>query len=130
MKLAAYTFFLALLLSTTSLVLLVRLAPRFGLIDCPDQRKQHANPIPRVGCLAIMFGALVPTILWLPMRVDIQAYVYAVIMLAVVMIKDDRSGLDFRLKFITQISISLFAVLYGDLVISHFPFVPNETLPT
>lgn len=34
-----------------------RLAPRIGLLDIPDARKQHASPTPLVGGLAV-FGAL------------------------------------------------------------------------
>jgi UDP-GlcNAc:undecaprenyl-phosphate GlcNAc-1-phosphate transferase len=38
--------------------LLIRLAPRLGLVDLPSPRKVHVNPTPRGGGLAIFFAVL------------------------------------------------------------------------
>jgi UDP-GlcNAc:undecaprenyl-phosphate GlcNAc-1-phosphate transferase len=129
MYLPAYTFFLALLISTALLPLLFRLASSFGLIDYPDFRKIHQKPIPRVGGIAIVIGIIVPILLWVPMRSDIQGYLYAVTFLAVLMVQDDRKNLDFRIKFIGQVAAALIVILYGDVVITHFPYVPDDKLP-
>jgi UDP-GlcNAc:undecaprenyl-phosphate GlcNAc-1-phosphate transferase len=129
MKLAVYSFFLALFISTALLPLLIRFAPRLGLIDYPNERKLQDKPVPRIGGIAIVVGIVVPVLLWIPMRPDIQSYLYAVVLLAVLMVMDDRKNLDFRLKFAGQIVASLIVVLQGDVLISHFPFVPDETLP-
>jgi UDP-GlcNAc:undecaprenyl-phosphate GlcNAc-1-phosphate transferase len=129
MYLPAYTFFLALLISTALLPLLFRLASSLGLIDFPDLRKIHHKPIPRVGGIAIVIGIIVPLLLWVPMREDIQGYLYAVTILAVLMVLDDRKSLDYRIKFIGQIAAALIVILYGDVVITHFPYIPDGRLP-
>lgn len=42
---------------------LVRLAPRLGLLDLPDERKVHTRPVPRGGGLAIYAAGLAGTLL-------------------------------------------------------------------
>ena len=46
---ALYCFILALFVATALVPLLIRFAPRLGLLDMPNERKVHVNPIPRVG---------------------------------------------------------------------------------
>jgi UDP-GlcNAc:undecaprenyl-phosphate/decaprenyl-phosphate GlcNAc-1-phosphate transferase len=42
----------AVAISMALIPLMVKLAPRLGLIDRPNSRKVHVDPIPRVGVLA------------------------------------------------------------------------------
>ena len=46
--------------------LMIRLAPALGMMDKPDPRKIHLAPIPRVGGVGIVVGALIPLLIWLP----------------------------------------------------------------
>ena len=48
-----YFWFIILLLTTAIILILVKLAPLFGLIDIPNERKKHSYPTPLVGGLAI-----------------------------------------------------------------------------
>jgi len=130
MKYAAYTFFLALFLSSSLVPVLARMAPKLGLIDFPDQRKRHHRPIPRSGGIGILIGILLPVLLWVPMRQDIQGYLIAVMVLSLFMLMDDRWGLDYRMKFMAQITAALIVMLYGGVLIHHFPFIPGGLLPT
>jgi UDP-GlcNAc:undecaprenyl-phosphate/decaprenyl-phosphate GlcNAc-1-phosphate transferase len=55
-----YTFFAAIVISAAAIPLMIRLAPRLGMVDVPDPRKVHTIPIPRVGGVGIVIGALIP----------------------------------------------------------------------
>ena len=57
---------MAMAISMAIIPLMMRLAPIIGMIDAPDPRKVHSVPIPRVGGLGIVIGALVPMLVWLP----------------------------------------------------------------
>ena len=57
---------MAMAVSMAVIPLMMRLAPVLGMIDTPDVRKVHTVPIPRVGGLGIVIGAIVPMLLWLP----------------------------------------------------------------
>ena len=50
----------AISISMALIPLLIRFAPALGMMDKPDPRKVHAIPIPRVGGIGIVLGALLP----------------------------------------------------------------------
>ena len=51
------------MISLAVIPIMVRLAPRLGMMDIPDEdRKVHATPTPRVGGWGIIIGALIPVI--------------------------------------------------------------------
>jgi UDP-GlcNAc:undecaprenyl-phosphate/decaprenyl-phosphate GlcNAc-1-phosphate transferase len=58
------TFITATVVSMAVIPLMVRLAPRLGMIDKPDPRKVHTVPVPRVGGVGIVAGSLLPISLW------------------------------------------------------------------
>ena len=55
-------FFIALLLSGLACAVVRRVAPTFGLVDKPGERKIHTTSIPTGGGLGIWFGVVVPFI--------------------------------------------------------------------
>ena len=56
----------ALVISMVLIPIMVRLAPRVGMVDKPEARKVHAEPVPRVGGIGIVLGSLIPISLLLP----------------------------------------------------------------
>ena len=57
------SFFAAIVISAAIIPLMIRWAPRLGMVDIPDPRKVHTLPIPRVGGIGIVIGALIPVFL-------------------------------------------------------------------
>jgi UDP-GlcNAc:undecaprenyl-phosphate GlcNAc-1-phosphate transferase len=60
------SFVMAWLLAWLLTATLIRLAPRVGLIDVPNERKVHTRPIPKGGGVAILLALLLSTLppLW------------------------------------------------------------------
>ena len=56
------TLLLSVLITITLVPLLGRLAIRYQLVDVPNARKVHQQPIPRCGGIAMALGALVPVL--------------------------------------------------------------------
>ena len=110
-----------------------RLAPKYGLLDQPNQRKVHVTPTPLGGGLAISFGVILPFLLGslVVILVDesvIARFVPALVMenlgglldrlgnlwvilvgaaiLMVVGLVDDRRGLDWRLRLAVQFVVA------------------------
>ena len=120
---------MAMALSMAIIPLMMRLAPKIGMIDEPDPRKVHTAPIPRVGGLGIVIGALVPMILWLPLTdLSISIFIGSFILL-VFGTWDDITELGHYVKFVGQIAAACLVVYYGDLYVSHFPMYGYETIP-
>lgn len=119
---------MAMALSMAIIPLMMRLAPALGMIDTPDPRKVHSTPIPRVGGLGIVIGALVPMLLWLPLTdLTISIFLGAGVLL-IFGTWDDISELGHYVKFIGQFLAAGVVVYYGDLYVSYFPLQNYETI--
>jgi UDP-GlcNAc:undecaprenyl-phosphate/decaprenyl-phosphate GlcNAc-1-phosphate transferase len=124
-----FTFFAALVISMTLIPLMIRLAPWCGMLDNPDARKVHTTPIPRVGGIGIVMGALIPILLWSPLGDIVRAYLLGSLVLLVFGAWDDARNLNPYLKFIGQIIAASAVVFYGDVYIASLPFMDMEPLP-
>ena len=105
------------------------MAPRLGMVDMPDPRKVHATPVPRVGGVGIVLGALIPLLLWLPLSAGILAYVFGSLVLFGFGAWDDSHELGHYVKFIGQFIAVLTVVYYGDVYVRQIPFMGMESVP-
>lgn len=124
-----FAFITALVISMAIIPLMVRLAPRLGMIDRPDPRKVHTTPIPRVGGVGIVLGALVPIAMWLSLDALSGAYLFGALVLLVFGVWDDVCELGHYVKFIGQFIAVMAVVYYGDLYVTHLPFMGLEPIP-
>ena len=115
----------AMAISMVLIPVMGRLAPRLGLIDRPNERKVHAVPIPRVGGVGIVIGALIAIYFLLPLDRLTQGYLLGSIVLFVFGLWDDIAEIGHYPKFLGQLIAALFVVLYGELYVVSFPFVPG-----
>lgn len=122
-------FLVATLLSVVLMPPLMRHALYLGFIDAPDPRKVHATPIPRIGGLAMVAGAVVPILVWLDLDIQMLAFLGGILIITIFGMWDDRADLDYRLKFAGQIAAALLVVIMGDTVILHIPFGPDGGIP-
>lgn len=106
-----------------------RLAPRLGMLDTPSARKVHATPIPRVGGLGIVLGALIPLLLWLPLEGQQLWFLFGALVLLGFGVWDDIQELGHYVKFFGQFLAVIPLVYLGDLHVSRFPLLPPDALP-
>ncbi|MHB8388086.1 MAG: glycosyltransferase family 4 protein [Acidiferrobacteraceae bacterium] len=117
------TLFTALAVSMAIIPVMMRLAPHLGMIDLPDARKVHSQPVPRVGGVGIVIGALLPIVLWAPATSAIHAYLFGSLVLLAFGVCDDCRELGHYTKFIGQLIAVLWVVYYGGLYVSVLPFI-------
>jgi UDP-GlcNAc:undecaprenyl-phosphate GlcNAc-1-phosphate transferase len=122
-------FLLAAALSTALIPLLVQAAEPLGLLDLPGGRKVHAQPVARVGGIAIALGLLLPVLLWVPLRREILAYLLGALIVFVMGVVDDRHELGYREKLAGQVAAALVAVVWGGIVIDIPPFCSAALVP-
>lgn len=120
---------MAMAVSMAIIPLMMRLAPVIGMVDQPDPRKVHAVPVPRVGGVGIVAGALVPLFIWMPFDNLTSSFLIGSIVLLVFGVWDDAKELGHYVKFAGQFIAAVAVVYYGDLYVSHFPFMGTELLP-
>lgn len=120
---------IALLISTALIPAAIRLAPALGMLDEPDPRKVHFKPVPRIGGVGIVVGALLAMVIWLPMDRLLQSYVMGSLVLFFFGIWDDRAQLGHYVKFTGQFIAVGLVMFYGDLTVTRIPFLSPEPLP-
>lgn len=124
MKLNSLLLFVtAMVISMTIVPIMIRLAPSIGMVDLPDPRKVHTVPIPRVGGIGIVIGAIIPIFFWLPFEPVITAYLFGCLVLLVFGVWDDSCELGHYVKFIGQFIAVLPAVFYANLYVVNLPLI-------
>lgn len=116
-------FVIAMVISMTIVPIMIRLAPRIGMVDLPDPRKVHTTPIPRVGGIGIVIGSIVPIVFWLPFEPVITSYIFGCLVLLIFGVWDDSCELGHYVKFIGQFVAVLPAVYYADLYVATIPLI-------
>jgi len=122
-------FLVALVLTMALIPPLIRVAERLSVIDLPNERKVHSVAIPRIGGIAMVAGACVPILLWLPHSSTIHAFFSALLLLLVFGAWDDSRELDYRLKFLGQFLAVFMIVFWGKVQIAVFPFAGMDPVP-
>src|SRR4026208_2225857 len=97
------SFFIALIGSMLLVPILIRWSGQLHLMDLPDSRKVHVGSIPRSGGVAIVIGAAIPIVLWLPSDRLLLGVLTGAAILAIFGFLDDRFGLKYQWKFLGQI---------------------------
>ena len=119
----------ALVISMALIPMLMRLAPRLGMVDMPDPRKVHARPVPRVGGIGIVIGTLVSVLVWIPAQGWVPSYLAGSLVLLLFGAWDDSRELGHYAKFIGQFIAAASVVYWGNLWVAHFPFVSGDLDP-
>jgi len=99
----------ALLVSLVAVPLLMRLAPRVGLVDTPDARKQHQGAVPLVGGVAIFFASCLALGLADEWHAVPPGFVAAASVILLVGLLDDALELGPIIRFVVQAGAVWFA---------------------
>lgn len=98
-----YAFILSLLIGAVLTPCLMLGATRMGLLDQPDLRKVHKEPIARVGGIAFALGALVAIAYWAPHHALVIGTLAGALIIVFMGSLDDFFDLPVRYKFLGQV---------------------------
>lgn len=124
MALALQQIILSFSLTLVLIWLLAKFAPRLGLVDVPDHRKQHIGSVPVVGGLAIMLTLLASAIFWSGQMQPlfgaedgaIWVFLAAALLLTMVGALDDYRGISVVSRTIAEIIAAMVLIEGLDLV--------------
>lgn len=99
---------------------LMPLAWRWGLLDIPAGRKNHEQPMPVTGGVAMLLAIVASSLLLsgVPDR-GVLGFVLAAAVLIVMGVWDDKRDLSWRLRLAMQVFAALLMVLVGDVRIEN-----------
>ena len=115
--LVAAALAVALIVAFISTPVVKMLAFRVGAVDVPkDSRRMHDHPIPRMGGLAIFFGFILSTLVFLKMNNQLRGMLLGAVVIIVLGIFDDIYSLRASFKFVIQIIAALIAAFSGNII--------------
>jgi UDP-GlcNAc:undecaprenyl-phosphate GlcNAc-1-phosphate transferase len=114
------SFIVSMLVTTLLIPVVKKLAFRLGFVDNPSSRKVHTFPMARIGGLAIILGALVPLLIWLPLDRAVIAYAAGALLIIILALLDDKYDLSPLLKLAVQSIAAGIAIFFGDLGVHQF----------
>ena len=123
-----FAFIVSLVITMVLIPPLIKYAALIGAMDLPDERKVHQIAIARVGGIAMVIGSILSIIFWLEFDAQIIGLLAGFLILLFFGVWDDRSDLNYRIKFLGQLLAVFVVVIYGDVVVRVVPFF-DESLP-
>lgn len=106
------TFVLATFISARLIPVIIKYAKKLNLVDKPNERKVHKDPIPNLGGIAIFLGFFLSTLGWMMAytgqnNFQIISIIYGLVVLFVMGIIDDQIDMKARTKFLIQIAVAI-----------------------
>ncbi|RXJ72982.1 undecaprenyl-phosphate alpha-N-acetylglucosaminyl 1-phosphate transferase [Veronia nyctiphanis] len=104
---------LSMVVSVSAIFILKLFAEQLGLVDLPDSRKQHNQPIPQVGGLAIL-SSLIAVVLVFPfVYTSHWLLVVSLFSISLLGALDDKFNLDYRLRLSVVSFLALIMIVSG-----------------
>jgi UDP-GlcNAc:undecaprenyl-phosphate GlcNAc-1-phosphate transferase len=111
------TFLISTIITIALIPIFVNLARKADILDIPDDRKIHRDPIPRIGGVAMAIAVFIPIVMWAPGSNFAKAFLAGSAIVVIFGLIDDAKNIGFITKFSGQIIAALIIVLYGGLKI-------------
>lgn len=114
-KFALLSFVTAFVVTLLAIPPIIGLIKRYRLYDMPNARKEHINPVPTMGGIAIVGGMLLSLLLWFPFSNEVGqvSFFFSIAVLFGLGIMDDLKDLSAKYKFIIQIGLAVLIALSG-----------------
>jgi UDP-GlcNAc:undecaprenyl-phosphate/decaprenyl-phosphate GlcNAc-1-phosphate transferase len=109
---ALINFAISAVISLLVIQLLIPLSGRIGLLDKPDDRKQHSVPTPPVGGFGVFFGIVLPALLLYGITRESLGFTVAALLLVLVGALDDRFQIHWKVRIAVQMLVAL-VLVYG-----------------
>ena len=124
-----FSFLASLLICMALIPVLTVTAGRLHILDIPDERKVHKEPIARIGGVALAIGVISAILLWAPKDKLIIASIIGGIIILCFGVWDDKANLGYKTKLFGQFLAASIIVGLGQVTLTSLPFMSEYTLP-
>jgi UDP-GlcNAc:undecaprenyl-phosphate GlcNAc-1-phosphate transferase len=130
-KFAILCFITAFVVTMMTIPIIIKFAKKYSLYDMPNERKEHAFPIPTMGGIAVVAGMMTALLMWLPSHYEAMqiSFFFSVIVIFFMGIMDDVKDLPARYKFLIQIGLAILMATAGIRITSFEGFLGIYELP-
>ncbi|MCL1049550.1 UDP-N-acetylglucosamine--undecaprenyl-phosphate N-acetylglucosaminephosphotransferase [Shewanella abyssi] len=99
------------------------IANRIGLVDSPNERKQHQGSIPLIGGLGIFISVLVASKIFVASSQVLNLYLISTALLLFIGILDDKYDLSVRIRIVSQVIIASILIFGAELHLSSLGYI-------
>jgi len=122
-------FIVSMLVCSILIVLLRKVAYRLGIVDLPGGRKQHKQPTPTVGGLAMFVAVLVALLVDHSLRGDVFILMGCAAALVLLGILDDKRGLSVSLRMMIQVFLVTVVIIGAGGIVTHLGAIFGRDVP-
>jgi UDP-GlcNAc:undecaprenyl-phosphate/decaprenyl-phosphate GlcNAc-1-phosphate transferase len=114
-KIGILSFVTAFVVAMLLMPILIQVIKRYKLFDIPDLRKEHTQPVPTMGGIAVCIAMVAACLLWTPVSRDLftVSFFFSIAVLFVLGILDDLHNISVRNKFVIQIATASLIAFSG-----------------
>jgi UDP-N-acetylmuramyl pentapeptide phosphotransferase/UDP-N-acetylglucosamine-1-phosphate transferase len=108
-------FVTAFVVAMVVMPLLMNIIKRFDLYDLPDLRKEHKEPVPTMGGVAVCIGMAVACMLWYRFTNDlfVIAFFFSMVIFFALGLLDDLHNITARSKLVIQLAVASLIAFSG-----------------
>lgn len=114
-KFALLSFLSAFVITLITIPPIISLIRKYRLYDLPNSRKEHTEPIPTLGGIAIVAGMMSALFLWFPFsnQPGQISFFFSIVVLLALGIMDDLKDLSAKYKFVIQFALASLVAVAG-----------------
>jgi UDP-GlcNAc:undecaprenyl-phosphate GlcNAc-1-phosphate transferase len=114
-KFALLGFVTAFVVTMLCIPVIIKFARKYNLYDIPNERKEHAFPVPTMGGIAVVAGMMTALFMWQPLHYQTEqiCFFFSIAVLLSLGIMDDLKDLSAKYKFLIQTGLATLMAVSG-----------------
>lgn len=123
------SFVVTMLISALLIPVVIKVGRNLGIVAHKNKRTVHKIEVPRIGGYAIYISTLIGAVIFLKTDPQINAILIAGFLIFFVGLYDDVHDLSPKVKLLVELVAALIVIIYGDIYLKGFDFVPDSWPP-
>ena len=123
------SFVVTMVITALLIPIVMKIGAKLGIVAHKNKRTVHKVEVPRIGGYAIYISSLIGMVIFLKTDPQINAILIASFLVFFVGLFDDVHDLSPKTKLIVELIAALIVILYGDIYLKGFDFLPTNWPP-
>ena len=123
------SFVVTMVITALLIPIVMKIGAKLGIVAHKNKRTVHKVEVPRIGGYAIYISSLIGMVIFLKTDPQINAILIASFLVFFIGLFDDVHDLSPKTKLIVELIAALIVILYGDIYLKGFDFLPANLPP-
>ena len=123
------SFVVTMVITALLIPIVMKIGAKLGIVAHKNKRTVHKVEVPRIGGYAIYISSLIGMVIFLKTDPQINAILIASFLVFFIGLFDDVHDLSPKTKLIVELIAALIVILYGDMYLKGFDFLPANWPP-